>query len=157
MTTALFIGRFQPFHLGHLSVVEKILNKHDNLIIGIGSSDNHDEPTNPFTYQLREKMIRSTLDDLKLNNVEILPIPDINDDERWAQYVVNLIPKFDVIYTGSPIVQDLFKTHGRFPLEAVEFEHDISATRVRELMDNGGNWQKLVPKMVAETLKDVSG
>ncbi|MEM0023032.1 MAG: adenylyltransferase/cytidyltransferase family protein, partial [Archaeoglobaceae archaeon] len=46
---ALFIGRFQPYHLGHHEVVKKILEEVDELIIGIGSAQESHSLENPFT------------------------------------------------------------------------------------------------------------
>jgi len=34
---ALFIGKFQPFHKGHLFALRQVLKKFDKVIIGIGS------------------------------------------------------------------------------------------------------------------------
>ncbi|MEM2947357.1 MAG: adenylyltransferase/cytidyltransferase family protein, partial [Candidatus Bathyarchaeia archaeon] len=34
----LFVGRFQPFHKGHLSVIEDILKEVDELVIVVGSA-----------------------------------------------------------------------------------------------------------------------
>lgn len=36
--SALIIGRFQPFHKGHLSVIKMVAEKSDSIIIGIGSA-----------------------------------------------------------------------------------------------------------------------
>jgi len=38
MTTALIIGRFQPFHLGHLLLIKEAAKEADIIVIGIGSS-----------------------------------------------------------------------------------------------------------------------
>lgn len=46
--TALFVGRFQPFHLGHLKVIKDILKKNDFIVIAIGSSDEKNTDKNPF-------------------------------------------------------------------------------------------------------------
>src|SRR3970040_1541422 len=46
---ALWIGRFQPFHLGHLSMAKRILAEVDELVIGIGSAQYSHTPENPFT------------------------------------------------------------------------------------------------------------
>ncbi len=47
--TALLIGRFQPFHNGHLEVVKTISKKCDRMIIGIGSAQLSHTFENPFT------------------------------------------------------------------------------------------------------------
>ncbi|TMI56005.1 nicotinamide-nucleotide adenylyltransferase, partial [Candidatus Bathyarchaeota archaeon] len=43
MTTGLYVGRFQPFHLGHLEAVRHILSKVDELVVVVGSA--HDSHT----------------------------------------------------------------------------------------------------------------
>ena len=62
-STALFIGRFQPFHEGHLSVVKRALRDNDFLLIGIGSAEEDYLPDNPFTAGERWEMIRAALDE----------------------------------------------------------------------------------------------
>ena len=57
------IGRFQPFHLGHLEAVNFALSKVDQLYIGIGSSNKSNELRNPFTADERNQMIKSSLDE----------------------------------------------------------------------------------------------
>jgi len=57
----LFIGRFQPFHLGHLDAIRFGLSKVENLWIGIGSSNKSNEKRNPFTADERKDMILSSL------------------------------------------------------------------------------------------------
>ena len=50
----LYIGRFQPFHKGHKSIVESALKQCDRLIIGIGSSQETRTKRNTFSYEERE-------------------------------------------------------------------------------------------------------
>lgn len=96
---AVFIGRFQPFHLGHQHVVEKAYqsNKYKQIIFLLGSADQARTPKNPFTFEERKKMISSTLDSLQIDNkekikVDILPIHDfIYDNQKWIAEVQNQI------------------------------------------------------------------
>ena len=53
------IGRFQPFHLGHLEAIKFALGKVEHLHVGIGSSNKSYEERNPFTADVRKKMILS--------------------------------------------------------------------------------------------------
>ncbi|MCL4518781.1 MAG: adenylyltransferase/cytidyltransferase family protein, partial [Thaumarchaeota archaeon] len=59
--TGLFIGRFQPFHLGHLSTVKFALKHVKQLYILVGSSQKSHELKNPFTAGERILMIRNAL------------------------------------------------------------------------------------------------
>ena len=73
------IGRFQPFHLGHVEAVKFALSNVDYLYIGIGSSNKSNELRNPFTSDERNQMIRSSLDQNILQHVSIYDIPDLDD------------------------------------------------------------------------------
>lgn len=159
MTTALFIGRFQPFHLGHLSVVQQALKENDFLIIGIGSSQYSHARDNPFTFEERKTMITAALDEAKISRARytLLALPDIHDDAQWVDHVISLVPQFDRVYTGSPIVKKLFKKHkdhAKFPVVDVEFLPDISATTIRKKMKKGEHWETDVPDAIAKWIMD---
>ena len=59
----LLIGRFQPFHLGHLDAIRFALTKVENLWLGLGSSNKPLEKNNPFSAEERKQMILSSIDD----------------------------------------------------------------------------------------------
>ena len=79
----ILIGRFQPLHLAHQSIINEIL--HDGLIpiIFIGSSDADKSEKNPFSYIERAQMIHEVYG----NQVVTLPLPDFNRDEHWVEHV----------------------------------------------------------------------
>ena len=92
MKTGLLIGRFQPLQLGHVKMIEKILSEVDFLKIGIGSSQYNFTKENPFTYEERKDMIECSIS----GNYEIKSIPDIHNEVKWVDYVVNIVGDFDV-------------------------------------------------------------
>ncbi|HIH35636.1 MAG TPA: adenylyltransferase/cytidyltransferase family protein, partial [Methanosphaera sp.] len=57
----LLIGRMQPVHKGHISVIKDTLKEVDELIIGIGSSDKSHTNSNPFTGGERILMLTKAL------------------------------------------------------------------------------------------------
>src|SRR3989442_15088954 len=59
---ALFVGRFRPFHKGHLAMAKRSLAKHDDLIIGIGSAQYSHTGENPFTAAARLAMLQRAVD-----------------------------------------------------------------------------------------------
>jgi bifunctional NMN adenylyltransferase/nudix hydrolase len=83
-----FVGRFQPFHKGHLHNVIEALNISDRLLIIVGSSFNSPNIKNPFSFEQRKKMIE---EDLKyslidLNRIRIEPLADhFYQEEKWEQ------------------------------------------------------------------------
>ena len=54
----LYVGRFQPFHLGHLGAIKAVLKEIDEFVIVIGSAQYSHNSNNPFTAGERLVMIR---------------------------------------------------------------------------------------------------
>lgn len=83
-----FIGRFQPFHAGHLAVVEEALAKSEQLIIVVGSKDKPRSPRNPLTYIERVKLIRSALTEEQNGCVLITGVQDYEYNlQKWISEV----------------------------------------------------------------------
>ena len=57
----LYVGRFQPFHLGHLDAIKYALKQADELVIVIGSAQYSHNANNPFTAGERLIMVRQAL------------------------------------------------------------------------------------------------
>jgi len=55
-----FIGRFQPFHIGHYEVLIQALSMADTVLVLIGSAGKPRSIKNPWTYDERENMVRSS-------------------------------------------------------------------------------------------------
>lgn len=80
---AVYVGRFQPLHNGHLSVAQKGLEIAQNLIVLVGSSDQPRTSSNPWTFEEREQMIRASLPSDRL--IFVAPVLDYPyDDPRWV-------------------------------------------------------------------------
>ncbi len=99
-----FIGRFQPFHNGHLAVIKTALSHSQNVIIFIGSADSSRCPRNPFTFSERKKMIEKSLmqefTPMILDRLFIEPLPDNPYNEvAWVASVQRGVAK--IAETGS--------------------------------------------------------
>ncbi|MFH0948965.1 MAG: nicotinamide-nucleotide adenylyltransferase [Candidatus Aenigmatarchaeota archaeon] len=156
MKRAFFIGRFQPFHLGHLSAIHEMEEAPDidELIIGIGSAQYANTIYNPFTADERENMIRRSLDIKK--PYQIIVIDDINDYPRWVPYVKSICPTFDVVYSGNTITKQLFEEKG-YEVRISNRRIGISATEIRQMMIEGGNWQDYVPEGTMTVILEIDG
>lgn len=156
--TGLFIGRFQPFHLGHLSTVKFALRQVRHLYILVGSSQKSHESKNPFTAGERILMIRNALADEKIDSSRylIIPIPDASGHAVWTAYIDQVVPEYDIVYSNDRLTLQLFKEKGVPTVEAPLFERPkFSATEVRRRIVEGGNWKELVPKPVAKLIDSI--
>ncbi|NON63366.1 nicotinamide-nucleotide adenylyltransferase, partial [Acidianus sp. RZ1] len=89
MLRGVYPGRFQPFHLGHLSVIKWALERVDELIILVGSAQESHTLNNPFTAGERIEMIRLSLREhgIPTDRYYIIPIPDILMNSVWTYHV----------------------------------------------------------------------
>ena len=71
-----FIGRFQPYHLGHHKIVTEALERSDTVVILVGSVFEPRNPRNPFTYEERRDMIMLSVPPEQRSRIRIRPILD---------------------------------------------------------------------------------
>ncbi|HXZ98276.1 MAG TPA: nicotinamide-nucleotide adenylyltransferase [Candidatus Acidoferrum sp.] len=156
----LFVGRFQPFHLGHLAAIKKALEQVDELIIVVGSAEYSHSDKNPFTAGERVEMIRGALKEANLDPSRylVVPIRDVHIHATWVPFVVSQTPKFDIVFTNEGLTSRLFKER-EYRVERIPFlqRDDYSATEIRKRILKGKNWESLVPKSVAELLLKIDG
>src|SRR5436853_7036097 len=147
---AFFIGRFQPFHRGHLAMVRRILESNREISVGIGSAQYSHTGENPFTAGERYEMIKRALDAEGIHNYHIGPIPDTHVHSVWVSHVTSLVPRFDVVYTNSDLVVRLFREHGLKVLSPpLLCRERLPETTVHHRIHNGLNCASLLPTVVA--------
>lgn len=155
---ALFIGRFQPFHMGHLLILQQLNNQYEMIIIGIGSSQYHDTADNPFSKEERYHMISQSLDAKGIRNYTIIFIPDIHDPPRWVDHVCSIVSDFDVIIANNPFTRKLFSQKGyRIERTAYFDRKRYSGKEIRRRMIHDEAWQDLVPIEVYTFIQDIDG
>jgi nicotinamide-nucleotide adenylyltransferase len=143
----LLIGRFQPFHKGHLAAVIFGLSQVENLWICIGSSNKNSEKRNPFSADERKEMILSSLDKSTLNRIQIFYIPDVNDHAKWTHHIDSIVPKYDVVFSNDDFTITLYQKRGIKVIQVPLLQREvISGTNIREMIAMGKNWMELVPE-----------
>lgn len=158
VSRALFIGRFQPFHRGHLTMVKRILERQDEILIGIGSAQYSHTGENPFTAGERYEMVQRTLDAEGLHNYHVIPIPDTHVHSVWVGHVLSLVPRFDVVYSNSPLVIRLLKEKGVKVVELPLHEKGrYSGREIRRKIFKDEPWRDLVPPAVATYIEEIEG
>ena len=155
---ALFVGRFQPFHNGHLEVLKTVYKDFDEIIIGIGSSQYSNTLDNPFTAEERKEMIEKTLNAEGIKNYKIYFIPDIHNYSKWVSHVESIVPKFDIVISNNSSTNKLFSEKGYTIRNTPLFDRKkYSGKVIRKRMIKGKKWKNYVPKRVAEVIEKING
>lgn len=157
---ALFIGRFQPFHKGHLYGLERCLEVAEQVIIGIGSSNIALTEDNPYSEDLRRDMIYKVIEKYidREKVVDVIAIKDVPSDEEWVREVRKMIDDLGfkknevVVVSNNEWVIKLLKRAG-FPIYQTGLYNrdELEGVKIRKLMREGDNrWRSRVPEEVAE-------
>jgi nicotinamide-nucleotide adenylyltransferase len=157
MTRGFYIGRFQPYHNGHQSVLESIAEIVDEIVIGVGSAQLSHELENPFTAGERVLMITQSLKGLGCP-LYVIPIEDIRRNALWVSHVCSMAPPFDTVYSNNPLVMQLFSEAGISVISPDMYErHTLSGTEIRRRMLTNEPWTHLVPNAVINVIEEIEG
>ena len=161
MSRGLFVGRFQPFHLGHLATVKFALSRLEELIIIIGSAQTSHEIKNPFTAGERIQMIKDSLvadSSVDMKKILLIPVSDVNMHSLWTHQVDILVPKYNLVFTNDILTALLFKQRGIEVVEPPLYQRkELSATKVRSRMAKDEDWKELVTIQTAKVVEDIHG
>lgn len=148
----LFVGRFQPLHVGHVHAIKKAMEKYGDVTIVIGSINKHDKD-NPFVFEERKKMVKAVFP-----NAKVIGIPDVYDDSLWVKLIEEKV-KFDLVVTGNGWTKRCFENAGYKVIEPDFLEPEkYNATKIRTLMlKNDRSWRKLLPEEVVKIVDEIKG
>jgi bifunctional NMN adenylyltransferase/nudix hydrolase len=149
-----FIGRFEPFHIGHKAVVEVALKENNKLIILVGSAKTTLGKKNPFNFAERKEMIEDALFEYS-DRIMILPLRDSRyNDDQWVvsvQNIISRIAKDDSVRLYGHFKDDssyYLKYFPQFELAAQPNFFGADATSARISMFEGTtDWKRLVPEV----------
>lgn len=158
----LMLGRFQPFHKGHLALTKQILSECDELLIIIGSAQFNFIDKDPFSAGERVLMIHEALKEagVDLSRCYIIPVANDENNARWLAYLRSMVPPFDVLYSGNDFVKYLARSQdsGIAIKEPMFAEiNEYNGTNIRHLMQDGKPWEHLVPPAVAKVIQQIGG
>ena len=161
----LLIGRFQPFHRGHESIIRKMLEECEKVVIAIGSAQESGTNINPFRYEYRRLMIQKVFPEY-FERITILGITDRakpSDDESWGEYLLNTVYqntniKPDAIYQGIENKHDHW--FESFDVHIVNINRGIlkvSATEIRKVIleDNFEYFKAFMPEALYSEFKNL--
>lgn len=163
---AFFIGRFHPVHYGHIANINFGINIADNFLLQIGSANAVKSKKNPFSYFMREEMIK-----MLYNDVFVLPLNDCpNDDSAWVKNIEDNISivcnhcgldknsaKIALIghhKDNSSYYLDLFP---KYHLVEIDNFNNINATDIRESIfdENFSKIENLLPNTIYDYILEL--
>ncbi len=160
MTRALFVGRFQPFHFGHLHAIEVILSECEELVLVVGSAQMSHQKDNPFTAGERIEMVRGALEEAKIpcKKFMVLPIGDAPAHRVWVSAVESQTPRFDVVYSNQSLTRRLLIEAG-YEVRSIDLYQrgKFEASDIRNRILEGRDWSELVPPAVYRIVKEIDG
>ena len=154
------IGRFQPFHKGHMILIQTILNEVGFLKIGIGSAQYSHEFDNPFTYEERVEMVNRSLQgaNISRDRYQIFAIMDLHDMERWTLEVIRVLGEFDIFYSNNEWTRQLLKKAGKEVGELMKFDFELyNGSAIRQLIMQNEGIAERVPFEVNDYLLEIDG
>ncbi|MEM2014030.1 MAG: nicotinamide-nucleotide adenylyltransferase [Desulfurococcaceae archaeon] len=152
---ALFIGRFQPFHNGHLYAVKHILREFEEVVIVVAAAQYSFTMDNPFTAGERIEMIREGLGDL-YERTYVVPVDNVPSNYEWPRHVLSYTPRVEAVFSNNELVRTLFENYG-LRVHSTPLLENVSGTLVRTLMATGGDWKPKLPPGTARVVEEING
>jgi nicotinamide-nucleotide adenylyltransferase len=156
------VGRFQPFHKGHLNLANQILEDCEELIIAIGSSQFNYTFTNPFTageriYFIHDSLVEAKID---LKRVYIVPILNLENNAIWVEHLKSMLPEFDTLYSGNKFVLELLSRSSETLQTLTPKFYDkinCNGTHIRMNIVMHKVWKEYVPSAVYRIISELNG
>lgn len=148
MRRAIFPGTFDPFTIGHASVVRRALTFIDEIVIGIGINENKNKNTH-FPIEKREKMIRDYYRDeprIKVQSYDCLTIDFAKEvDASLIIRGIRTVKDFEYEETIADINRKLTGIETILLFTEPELTC-VSSTTVRELLQFGKDISMFLPE-----------
>lgn len=142
-----FMGRFQPFHNGHLAVLREGLAQSSEVILICGSARQPRSTRNPWTFADVEEMVRGSLSAAEAARVTLAPlVDDPYNEDRWVRSVQRTVRELITRQAGVAAARiGLLGQSGdgenyypkRFPQwlpVGVSIDNDVRGTAIREAL-----------------------
>ena len=136
-TVAVVIGRFQPFHNGHLALLREALACAPRVIVLMGSAHQARSPRHPFSWTERAEMLSLALTPAERERVDVVPLRDLYDETRWVQAVRAAVQQHvgnaDVTLVGhfKDATSDYLRRFSPWQLHSLPRQHRVDATDLR--------------------------
>lgn len=167
-----FIGRFQPFHNGHLHVIQQALSLSEQVIVLCGSAHMPASYRNPWSYAERKAMILSAFSKSDADRLNVLPVMDSPYNEAaWVRSVQKIVagvvealhsiphqpPSIALIGHGKDDTSYYLKMFPQWQSVDADNRKAIHATQIRETYFSGDSeaaYTEHLPKPIRQYLAE---
>ena len=144
MKVGVVIGRFQPLHDGHKSIISKMVAETDKAFVLVGSANSTGTIRNPWTYARREAMILA-----EYPTVTCVPLNDyVYSDSQWLSILKDELDSIKQSTNSSVVTlyghskednQYLHWIKDSVNYVEVENKLNITATQIRTELGSAGS------------------
>lgn len=159
MRRGLFIGRFQPIHLGHHLIIKEILDECDEIVLVVAAAQESFNTKNPFTASERLVMLRTVLlaENIDLSRVWLIPVQNIYDNDLWVNHLLRMIPPIEIVYGNNPFTTLLFENQGiRVKPTKIYSRELYEARQIREKLAKGESVEGMIHDQVISFLESIN-
>ena len=158
MSTCIFPGRFQPFHEGHLLVVQGMMKIHGNATIAICEGKSEHGSDTPFTVAQRHEMISAALLSADITEATIVDVVDKPTDEQWVDAVLDAAgrPQEPLVWSGRDEIRAMFDTK-KIPTKKIVPVPNIDGAAIRAAIVSGkvDEWRKKIPAGALDVVMEI--
>ncbi len=158
MPICIFPGRFQPFHEGHLLVVQGMMKIHGNATIAICDGKSEHGGDTPFTVAQRHEMISAALLSADITEATIVDVTDKPTDEQWVDAVTDAAghPREPLVWSGREEIRAMFEekkieTKKIVPVPGI----DGAAVRAAIVAGKVDEWRKKIPAGALDVMMEI--
>lgn len=155
-SVGVYIGRFQPPHIGHKQIINKMIAENSKCYVFIvnGEKSSQNMKKNPFSIEIRENLIRNMCSG---NNVNIKVVKNAFLPDIFNSYLEENIKEIN-IYCGEDRIESYKKFENKVnqKINYIKTPRIISATEIRKMINNKEyiKAQKYIPYNINKILKD---
>jgi bifunctional NMN adenylyltransferase/nudix hydrolase len=152
------IGRFQPLHAGHRSIIRQAAKLCKHLVVIVGSANAAPSVKNPWSYLERKTKINLFLYHEEIKNVTVVPVNDYRyNDAQWQLDIGDIVEEYKEEHVcTSATLFGFDKPDNKYLTWFDDFEFinlqsgfNVCATDVRNNMFSGR-----VPALPVEVMED---
>lgn len=146
------ITRAQPFHKGHLEIIEKVVDKYDEVIIIIACAEESFTDRNPLTAGQRMEIVAKSIQDKPyVDKIWIFPVPCNRFVAENMSELRFLCPDFQSVISTNPVNCRLAEYDGLI-YDTPKISCQVRATDIRDKVRNGLSISGMMSNQIAENI-----